>query len=358
MIEEVRGNLLDAEVDALVNTVNTVGVMGKGVALQFKQAFPENYDFYKRACSRGELSLGHVLVYDSGKLGKQRYIVNFPTKGHWRSRSRLDDIRQGLKDLALAIEHFHITSIAVPALGCGNGGLDWSSVRTLIHNELSGLSDVRVLVYPPQGPPEARAMRVATKRPNMTLGRAALLSLMGKYVDSRRFEEPDTVMGASLLEIQKLMYLLQESGEELRLKYVQHNYGPYAENLNHVLQTIEGHFLRGFGDRTQAVLDLEPLVILPGALDAAAGHLAESPETRERCEFVVEATTGFQTPYGLELLATVHWVSKTHGFSSSTDVSQVVDAVHSWSRRKQHLFTERHIQRAWNRLIDVRLVHS
>lgn len=358
MIEELRGNLLDAEVDALVNTVNTVGVMGKGVALQFKQAFPENYKFYKAACDHKSLTLGEVLVYDSGRLGPQRYIVNFPTKGHWRSRSKLADVEAGLQSLVKAIKDYHIRSIAIPALGCGNGGLDWFEVRKLIYESLSDIEGVSVHLYPPQGSPEAASMRVATQRPKMSYGRAALIGLIGRYVESRSFEDPDAPSGASLLEIQKLMYFLQESGEPLRLAYVKGKYGPYADNLNHVLQAVEGHYLRGFGDRTASVLKLDPLEILPGARDEAEKILSGTIETRNACDSVIEFTEGFQSAYGLELLATVHWAAKSEGLTSDDAIQRVVQAVHSWSRRKKFLFTESHIASAWERLADYRLVPS
>ncbi|MER6782728.1 MULTISPECIES: macro domain-containing protein [unclassified Streptomyces] len=356
MIEEVHGNLLNAEVDALVNTVNTVGVMGKGVALQFKQAFPENFKFYKAACEHGEFSLGEVLVFDSGKLGSQRYIVNFPTKGHWRSRSKLRDVDSALSALVQAIKEYRIQTIAIPALGCGNGGLDWPEVRALVYEKLSHIEGIRVLLYPPQGAPAAASMKVATKRPRMSHGRAALIGLMGRYAEARVFEDPDAPSGASLLEIQKLMYLLQESGEPLRLAYEKGRYGPYAENLNHVLQAVEGHYLRGFGDRTASVLKLDPLEILPGARDEAEALLSTALETRSRCDSVIEATEGFQSAYGLELLATVHWAAKTEGLRAGDDLKQVVEVVHEWSRRKKFLFTEPHIARAWRRLIESRLV--
>ncbi|MFD7920616.1 macro domain-containing protein [Streptomyces sp. NPDC059740] len=150
MIEEVRGDLLDAEAEALVNAVNTVGVMGKGVALQFKRAFPENYRFYKSACERESLALGDVLVYDSARPGPRRYIVNFPTKGHWRSRSKSADVEAGLRSLVKAIRDYRMQSVAIPALGCGNGGLEWIEVRKLIYEALSELEGVLILLYPPQ----------------------------------------------------------------------------------------------------------------------------------------------------------------------------------------------------------------
>src|SRR5262245_37177465 len=219
MIEEVRGNLLDADVDALVNTVNTVGVMGKGVALQFKQAFPENYKAYRAACQRSEVQLGEMFVFDTGRLGSQRYIINFPTKQHWRARSRLSDVESGLRDLARVIRDYQITSVAVPALGCGSGGLDWRQVRSRIFDMLGELPSVRVLVYPPAGAPAAGKMRVGTEQPRMTRGRAALLGLIDRYIEASRAERIDNPSGVSLLEIQKLMYLLQASGGQLKLAY-------------------------------------------------------------------------------------------------------------------------------------------
>lgn len=153
MLREAEGNLLEATVDALVNTVNTVGVMGKGIALQFKQAYPENFRAYKAACRRGEVQIGRMFVVETGLLGQPRWIINFPTKQHWRSRSRIDDIKSGLADLRRVLQEVHARSVVVPALGCGNGGLDWCEVRPLIVEALGDIPDVEVIVYPPTGAP-------------------------------------------------------------------------------------------------------------------------------------------------------------------------------------------------------------
>jgi O-acetyl-ADP-ribose deacetylase (regulator of RNase III) len=155
MLTEERGNLLDAPADALVNTVNTVGVMGKGLALQFKQAYPANFRAYQAACRRGEVRLGHMFTHATDLDGHPRYVINFPTKGHWRSRSRLSDIEDGLAGLCTVIQDLGIQSIAVPPLGCGNGGLGWSDVRPLIVGALGDLPDVHVMLYPPQDAPAA-----------------------------------------------------------------------------------------------------------------------------------------------------------------------------------------------------------
>jgi O-acetyl-ADP-ribose deacetylase (regulator of RNase III) len=149
MITLERGNLLDADVDALVNTVNTVGVMGKGLALQFKRAYPAMFRAYSRAAQSGELEVGRMQVWETGELQGPRYIINFPTKRHWRQGSRLVDIEQGLADLVRVVRALGIRSVAVPPLGCGNGGLDWAQVEPLITNALTSLADVDVRLFPP-----------------------------------------------------------------------------------------------------------------------------------------------------------------------------------------------------------------
>jgi O-acetyl-ADP-ribose deacetylase (regulator of RNase III) len=176
MMKLTQGNLLAAPAEALVNTVNTVGIMGRGIALQFKQAYPAIFRDYERACKAGEVKLGQVQVVDHGGLaGGPRWIVNFPTKGHWRADSHLADIESGLKDLVVTIQKLHIRSIAIPPLGCGNGGLDWKDVLPRIEAALAEVPEVEALVYTPDGAPEAAAMLVRTERPKMAMGEAAHL---------------------------------------------------------------------------------------------------------------------------------------------------------------------------------------
>ncbi len=346
MLIEAQGNLLDADADALVNTVNTVGVMGKGIALQFKQAYPANYRVYEEACHRGQVRLGHMFVTRTGTFGPPRLIVNFPTKRHWRARSRLGDIEAGLADLRRVIGDYGITSIAVPPLGCGNGGLDWSDVRPLIVQALGDLADVHVMVYPPNGAPPPESMPVRTGRPHMTAKRAALLSLVARYLGLRQIEQPGAPDGASLLEIQKLMYFLQETGQSLRLNFAKARYGPYAENLNPVLQALEGHYLRGYGDRSQEVSRLSPIDLLPGAEDEAyAGLGNDSGATESRVDSVLQLVSGFASAYGLELLATVHWVVTREG-GNAADPEALTRLVRTWSRRKNRLFTDAHVRTA------------
>lgn len=150
MLELRRGNLLEADAEALVNTVNCVGVMGKGIALQFKQAFPENFQQYQKACRASVVQPGKMFIVPTGVVNP-KYIINFPTKRHWKGRARIEDVRAGLVALIDDLRHLRVTSVAVPPLGCGNGGLDWSEVRPMIEEAFAELSDVKVFLFEPAG---------------------------------------------------------------------------------------------------------------------------------------------------------------------------------------------------------------
>lgn len=340
MIESATGNLLDSDADALINTVNTVGVMGKGIALQFRRAYPAMFDAYKRACESGEVEVGRMHIWPTGQMTGPRYIINFPTKHHWRGRSKLEYIEGGLRDLVRVIAELGIRSIAVPPLGAGNGGLDWTAVRPLVVRYLGHMADTRVLLYEPGETPRAKEMANATAKPALTVGRAALISILASYIS--------VAVGASQVEVQKLMYFLQVAGERLSLRYVPGKYGPYADNLRHVLSEMEGHYLVGFGDGSARVMDAEPIEVLPGAVRASAEVLIDHTETVERIRRVLDLVEGFDSMYGVELLATVHWAV----MEGATDTRSVVKRVHEWSPRKRGLFTERHVEIAHQHLID------
>jgi O-acetyl-ADP-ribose deacetylase (regulator of RNase III) len=335
MIEFQQGDILQADAEALVNTVNCVGVMGRGIALQFRKVFPENYEIYRAACGRGELNPGKLLVFKLNRLQNPRYVINFPTKRHWKGKSRIEDIQSGLDALIGEIRRLNIKSIAVPPLGCGLGGLSWSQVRPMIEKAFRELPEVQALVYEPAGAPAAESMAKAKKAPNMTAGRAALLGLMRRYLAAVM----DTSI--SLLEIHKLMYFMQEAGESLRLKFVKGPYGPYAENLRHVLNHIEGYFVNGYGDAEDA--PDKQIELKEKASEHAEMFLQAHPHTRSRFDQVVNLIEGFETPYGMELLATVHWVTE-HEAAASID--EAVVKVYSWNDRKR-MFREPHIRLAW-----------
>jgi O-acetyl-ADP-ribose deacetylase (regulator of RNase III) len=323
MIEFRTGDILRADAEALVNTVNCVGIMGRGVALQFKNAFPENFKAYKAACAREEVRPGHMFVFETGHLSNPRYIVNFPTKRHWRGKSRIEDIDAGLGALRKEIQQRGIRSIALPPLGSGLGGLDWRDVRPRIEASFRGLEQVNVVVFEPRTSSEAEGKKAA-RIPTMTAGRAALIGLMRRYLGG--LMDPFV----TLLEVHKLMYFMQEAGEPLRLRYVQALYGPYAENLRHVLRQIEGYYVSGYADGGDT--PAKELALVPGAIDDAEAFLAEHPATRSRFERVAKLVQGFETPFGLELLSTVHW-TVTRNHASAPD--DVVSAVYAWNERKK-----------------------
>lgn len=331
MIEYASGDILKCEADALVNTVNCVGVMGRGIALQFKHAYPENFKAYATACRRGEVQPGRMFVFETGQLAAPRYIINFPTKRHWRGKSRIEDIEAGLAALVEVIRARRIRSIAIPPLGSGLGGLEWVEVKPRIEAALAGLADVRVMILEPQGAPTSDTMAHSREVPRMTAGRAALVELMHRYLAG--LLDPFV----TLLEVHKLMYFMQEAGEPLRLKYVKAPYGPYAENLRHVLHAIEGHLITGYADGGDA--PDKPLTLVPGAVADASSFLAQHPDTRERFNKVATLVDGFESPFGLELLSTVHWVMK---HESVTTLDDVVERVYAWNPRKRR-FTLRQI---------------
>lgn len=338
MIEFQRGDILQADAEALVNTVNCVGIMGRGIALQFRKEFPENYQVYKAACDRQELQPGKMLVFDLSRLQPPRFVINFPTKRHWKSKSRIEDIQSGLRALVEEVQRLKIQSIAIPPLGCGLGGLNWQEVRPMIEQAFHELPEVRVLVYAPAGAPAAIAMVKEKKAPQMTVGRAALLGLMRRYLSA--VMDPSV----SLLEIHKLMYFMQESGEPLRLIYSKGPYGPYAENLRHVLSAIEGHFISGYGDAEDN--PAKQIELKFDAAEQAEAFLKNHPATQARFDQVAKLIDGFETPFGLELLATVHWIRQQE---KAADVSDAVAKVYRWNDRKR-MFKEPQVRLAWELL--------
>ena len=340
-IQIKTGDLLkQQDVDAIVNTVNCVGVMGKGIALQFKNKWPDNFKLYEQACKRGEVRLGKMFVFDAGAYARPNFIINFPTKDHWRGKSSMAFIESGLVDLVEQIKRLGIQSIAVPPLGCGNGGLDWELVRPLIVKAFDALPEVRLDLFAPSGAPDPKSMEVNTQKPKMTLARAAIVKSLEAYAHAG--------YGLSKLEVQKLVYFMQWAGIAFpRVEFAKEQYGPYSDTLRHALHSMEGHYIRGLGDGVVEA-EIEPT---EGALSEATQFLA----TDEQGELVNAATSrvadlidGFQSPYGMELLATVHWVA-----TQSPSASSAADAhalIRGWSARKASLMTAGHVTAAWNRL--------
>lgn len=337
MIELTRGDITEADAEALVNTVNTVGVMGRGIALQFKREFPDNFKAYAAACERGEVRPGKMFTFRTGRLVNPRFIINFPTKNHWKGKSKIKDIESGLEALVAEIRHLGIRSIAIPPLGSGLGGLKWSDVRPRIEGALAALLGVQVFLYEPAGTPPPK---VAVAPARMTAGRAALVGLMQRYLAG--LMDPFI----SLLEVHKLMYFLQEAGEPVRLRFKEAPLGPYAENLRHVLKEIDGQLISGYADGGDA--PDKPLELVQGAAGEAANFLSKHPETMGRFDRVVDLVEGFETSFGLELLSTVHWVASRKG---ATTPAAAETKTYAWGPRKRR-FSGQQIRLAWDVLHD------
>lgn len=345
-----RGNILEAETEALVNTVNTVGVMGKGIALMFREKFPDNYRAYRSACRAGEVGTGKMFLTERQALIGPKWIINFPTKRHWRHPSRLEWIREGLQDLRRILREKGIRSVAIPPLGCGNGRLDWPSVRAIIEEVLGDLDSTDIVVYQPTE--QYQNIRKDSGVSTLTPARALITEMVRKY----------SVLGfqCTLLEIQKLAWFLEWHLERLGpdnpldLRFTAGRYGPYAHRLDHLLNSLDGSFLCS----EKRIADSGPSDTVWFNEDRAEDlrSYLQSPEGA-RYAGALRASTdtieGFESPFGLELLATVHWLLNE---GATPSVSGIRDAMAGWpggtsaAERKLGLFDSRMIELALERL--------
>lgn len=356
MITFSQGDLLDAPAEALVNTVNTVGVMGKGIALMFKENFPENYRAYAAACKAGEVATGRMFVIERSHLTGPRWIINFPTKANWRFPSKMAWIEEGLADLRRVIEEKGIRSIAVPPLGSGNGGLNWADVRPRIEAALGNIPNVEVIVYEPTATYQNVSKREGRK--SLTPASALVAELVRRYA----------VLGfeCSLLEVQKLAYLLEyaietsASQNPLKLAFEAHRYGPYADRLRHLLNGMDGTYLHC----DKRLADASPLDLVrfeDSQRDRIAAYLkAEGKDYLTGLEETTALIDGFESPYGMELLATVHWLIHRAGAESS--VAAVMQGIKQWpggagsAARKARIFDERVVALALERLAGRKII--
>ncbi|HWU76763.1 MAG TPA: macro domain-containing protein [Rhodanobacter sp.] len=351
MIRYTAGNLLEAEAEALVNTVNTVGIMGKGIALMFRDAFGENFRAYSAACKQGEVRTGQMFVTERSAVLGPRWIINFPTKQDWRTKTRLLWVVDGLADLRRVIVDNNIRSIALPPLGCGNGGLNWAEVRPKIEEALGNLDGVDIQVYEPTREYQNVAKRHGVEK--LTPARALIAELVRRY----------WVLGieCSLLEIQKLAWLLQRRvhalglDDPLRLKFKAHKYGPYAQDLQHLLNSLDGSYLHC----EKRLADAGPTDVIWFEEDRrprmeAYLRSGEAQPYHEALEQTGALIDGFQSPLGMELLATVDWLLSEGGVDAT--VPAVRMGLAEWpagkpaGQRKLALFDDRMIELALDRL--------
>ena len=338
MILYKRGDLLCEPAEALVNTVNCVGASGRGIALQFEKKFPDNHKAYLRACGSGALQLGTVHVFQRERLENPRYIINFPTKNHWREKSTLESIASGLSALEEAIIKYRIASVAIPPLGCGLGGLDWTLVREMISERLSSLAECQVIVFEPSNDYLLERTVEYGRGARMTSATASLILLIEHYLSSHL--DP----WVTLLEIQKLLYFLQQVGEPLRLDFVAAPHGPYAANLRHVMKRNEGVFTSGYGEGGDA--PYKEISLIPGANEAAQEFIRGHKEVSANIAKVIKLVEGFEDSYGMELLASVHWVAANN---EGLSLEGIIESLHRWSKSKER-FTIEQVAIAYRRL--------
>lgn len=350
MIHYTQGNLLDAQVEALVNTVNTVGVMGKGIALMFKERYPVNTDSYLKACKVGKVRTGKMFVTESRELMGAKWIVNFPTKQHWRANSRIEWITEGLKDLRQFIIDNQVKSIAIPPLGAGNGKLDWNLVRKHIEALLANLEEVDIWIYEPTQTYQNVAKRKGVEK--LTPARALIAELVRRY----------WILGVecSLLEIQKLAWFLERTIEQqeidnpLKLQFEANHYGPYADKLRHLLDGLDGCYLKS----DKRISDCKPFDVIlfnDAKREQVQSYLKTMAQTYlPALEQTNKIIDGFESPFGMELLSTVDWLLVKGGCQPNVDA--ILVGMSNWpagkksGERKVRLFNQHVIEIALKRL--------
>jgi O-acetyl-ADP-ribose deacetylase (regulator of RNase III) len=354
MITFTEGNLLEARAEALVNTVNTVGVMGKGIALMFKDRFDDNYRQYAAACKANQVQVGKMFVTSVHELGGPRWIVNFPTKQHWRNPARMEWVMEGLQDLRRFLVQEQVKSIAIPPLGAGNGGLDWAQVRPRIEAALGDL-EIEIIVFEPTRQYQNVAKRAGVE--TLTPARALIAELVRRY----------WVLGmeCSMLEIQKLAWFLERSIERLSpernplaLQFSAHTYGPYANRLDHLLNKLDGSYLHS----EKRISDANPFdaIWFDDSREAAVQAYLKSAAKDDlpALEATVRLIDGFESPFGMELLATVDWLLTRDGVQAC--VPALRKGLRRWggggdaAARKDKLFDDKALGIALARLTDAR----
>ncbi|TCC94036.1 phosphatase [Pedobacter frigiditerrae] len=340
----IKGNLLEANTEALVNTVNTVGVMGKGIALQFKEMFPHNYKLYLAACKNGLLLPGKLLAVKDQTLQGEKLIINFPTKTEWFKKSQYDYIENGLKELAKLVVEQNIKSIAIPPLGCGNGGLKWDKVRPMIEKYLGDLKDVDIIVYEPNEQVK-QILKAQDSKKEVKLSPAKAMLLYAMYYYDSLGEN------TSLFIANKLAYFLQRLGDPSlkSLKFTAHHYGPYSVQVEHMVYGLNGKFIKGL--EQMQVKAFEPLELQYDKLQEVSDYVKKelSVEQRNIIRQLTKLIDGYQSALSIEILATVDFIKKQNpGISKEAAIIKIKN----WSERKSELFLDKYLDIAWKHLDD------
>jgi O-acetyl-ADP-ribose deacetylase (regulator of RNase III) len=340
MIRYITGNILESNAQALVNTVNTAGVMGKGIALQFKKAYPNNFKAYQEACKKSEILVGKLFfTRDSNLNSGEKIIINFPTKTDWRKPSEYSYIEKGLDDLVHVIEKNQIKSIAIPPLGAGNGGLEWERVKKIIDQKLSHL-DIDIFVYEPTV--QIREY-LKKERVKLTDARALLLYVLYDLVKNGEY--------VSEFSSEKVCYFLQKFGAKkyFKLDFEANFYGPYSGKVRFVLNAINGSYVMGYSGMDKK--PFEPLTLVADAYDTVKSHIESKPELLDISKKTIEFLNGFYSDFALELLSSIDFVVNKQQTFEKQIVSQKLE---EWSDRKRTMFSNpkyidisiKHLQKA------------
>jgi O-acetyl-ADP-ribose deacetylase (regulator of RNase III) len=340
MINYITGNILDSKAQAIVNTINTMGVMGKGIALQFKKAYPNNYKSYSLACKNKEVEVGKMfLTTDSNISSGEKIIINFPTKQNWRKPSEYIYIENGLDDLIDVIKQKQIESIAIPPLGAGNGGLKWEKVKKIIEDKLSNL-DIEIFVYEPTS---LIVEKLKEERVKLTDARALLLYVLYDLVKNGEY--------VSEFSSEKVSYFLQRFGAEkyFKLQFTPNFYGPYSGKVRYVLNALNGSYIMGYSDMNKK--PFEPLTIVADGFNDVKSHIENNLELATIAKNTTNFLSGFYSDFALELLSSIDFIASKE---KTFDKQFISNKLTEWSDRKQSMFSNpkyieisfRHLQNA------------
>lgn len=329
MVDVLIGDIFESDAQTLTNTVNCVGVMGKGIAEQFKERFPEMYEDYVERCENGDVQLGRPYLY---QRDEEPWILNFPTKGHWRAVSNLSDIRRGMEHVLDKYEEWGIESLAVPPLGCGNGQLDWRVVGPTLYRYLSQM-DIPVELYAPFETPDehlepaflerqeipSEDIQSIRSKEEIGAGTFALAAMVAK-IERQRYRHP-----VGRTRFQKLAYFATEAGIPTGLEFRKGSYGPYADGLKQTFARLQNNEVL-IERRQGQMLRKKPGPSFSDALGLFRDELREWSEELNR---VTDLFLRMDTQES-EVAATVHFAATRLLDNERPSEMDVLDAVQSW----------------------------
>ena len=325
MIHYIKGNILESKAEALVNTVNLMGIMGKGIALQFKNQFPDNFKAYKKACKDKTIGIGKLLVVKENTIFGEKLIINFPTKTDWKKSSEYSYIETGLKDLTQIINDYGIKSIAIPPLGAGNGGLNWMVVKSLIERNMSMLN-IDIFIYEPNA---FITDQLKKEKVKLTKARALLLYMLFDLVKHGEF--------VSEFSSEKICYFLQKFGAEnlFKLHYEPKYYGPYSGKVRFVLNALNGSYITGYSDMSKK--PFEPLSLIPDAYDDVKSIVEKDITLKKIADKTILFLDGFYSDFGLELLSSTDYIIAQYG---DIPANEIYCHLSKWNHRKSKIFND------------------